>query len=308
MTSHLQLISYGLWFAHPVLQFGLIVLLLRRKLHRNFPLFFAYVVAEVVIFLVLFPILRWGGYAPYFYAYWISEVISLILGFEVIHEIFMDVFRPYHTLKDMGSVLFKWAALVMILVAAVVASASPAGQQGPLVQAVTTVHRCIRVIQCGLILFLLLFSKYLGVSRRQHSFGIALGLGAFAGTELAMVALNASGHASQAITSLINMAAYNAAVLTWLAYVWQGSSSHQVTAKRPLPQRWDMSLTDLQRPAPSDSLIPLFEGMVERALSRTHCDPLPQAAEETESVGIRKLSSSPQLSRPIPATQLSSKT
>ena len=295
--THLQLVSYAFWVAHPVLQAGLILLMWKRKLHRLFPLFFAYVSAEVLIFLVLFPTLRWGGYLTYFYMYWVSEVISLILGFEVIHEVFMDVFRPYHALKDMGSVLFKWAALVMILVAAVVASASPAGKEGFLVQGVTTMHRCIRVIQCGLILFLLLFSKYLGVSRRQHSFGIALGFGGFAATELTMFALNASGHTSQGVTSLVTMAAYNIAILIWLVYAWQGAVARQATAKRPLPQRWDMSLNDLQHPEPSDSLIPLFEGMVERALSRTNCDRSPQAGEETAPVEMQKFASSARLSR-----------
>ena len=48
----------------------------------------------------------------------------------IIYEIFLDVFRPYHTLKDLGSVLFKWAALVMSLVAFVVAASSPLGIRG----------------------------------------------------------------------------------------------------------------------------------------------------------------------------------
>ena len=36
------------------------------------------------------------------------------------------------------------------------------------------------------------------------------------------------------------------------------------------PQRWEQSLTDIHHPLPADSLIPMFEGMVDRALSRTH--------------------------------------
>jgi len=34
-------------------------------------------------------------------------------------------------------------------------------------------------------------------------------------------------------------------------------------------QRWEQSLADLQPPLPTDSLIPMFEGMVERAFSRS---------------------------------------
>ena len=35
------------------------------------------------------------------------------------------------------------------------------------------------------------------------------------------------------------------------------------------PQRWEQSLTDIHHPLPANSLIPMFEGMVDRALSRT---------------------------------------
>jgi hypothetical protein len=34
-------------------------------------------------------------------------------------------------------------------------------------------------------------------------------------------------------------------------------------------QRWEQGLADLQQSVPSDSLIPMFEGMVERAFSRS---------------------------------------
>jgi hypothetical protein len=34
-------------------------------------------------------------------------------------------------------------------------------------------------------------------------------------------------------------------------------------------QRWEQSLTELQHPTHADSLIPMFEGMVDRAFSRT---------------------------------------
>jgi hypothetical protein len=44
------------------------------------------------------------------------------------------------------------------------------------------------------------------------------------------------------------------------------------------PQRWEQSISDIQHPVTSDSLIPMFEGMVDRALSRTHA--APAAAEE----------------------------
>jgi hypothetical protein len=281
MNPKIQLAYNVLWSAHPVLQLSVAAVMFKRKLHRQFPVFFAYIIFQALMFFVLFPIYKWGDYPEYFYTYWISSGVSLVLGFMIIHEIFLDVFHPYHTLRDLGSVLFRWAALVMLLVAGVVAASSPAGAQGPLVEAVMTVQRCVRVIQCGLILFLLVFSRYLGVSWRQHSFGIALGFGAFAGVELTMLALNASSHASEALVNLTNLVGYNLAIATWFAYAWLKSPARENVANLLMSQRWEQSLTDLQHPVPSDSLIPMFEGMVDRAFSRSNGDEHQNAPLET---------------------------
>ena len=115
-----------------------------------------------------------------FYLSWVSTAISVALGFKVIHEAFLDAFRPFHTLRDLGTVLFKWAGLVMLLVAGVVSVSTNSSDTVPWVQAILTAQRCVRIIQVGMVLFLLFFARYLGVSRRQHSFGIALGFGCFA--------------------------------------------------------------------------------------------------------------------------------
>jgi hypothetical protein len=264
MSANIQL---ALWVAHPVLELCLAGVMFWRRLHRTFPIFFAYVVFQVVNFLVLFPIYRSNAIMAYFYAYWISAAISLAIGFKVIHEIFLDVFRPYHTLKDLGTVLFKWAALVMLLVAMVVTAASPAGGDTPLAQAVIIGQRCVRVIQCGLILFLLVFSKYLGVSWRQHSFGLALGLGGYATVDLIGLALFSGGQIHPPTVSLVNTTTYSVAILVWIAYAWVKPASREPSANLLMSMRWDQGLSDLHNPATGDSLIPMFESMVDRAFS-----------------------------------------
>jgi hypothetical protein len=221
-----------------------------------------------------------GSYYWFFYTYWITAGVSLALGFKVIHEVFLDVFQPYHTLKDLGTVLFSWAGLVMLLVAAVVAAASTTSDQGPLVQAVLTVQRCVRVIQCGLILFLLLFARYLGVSWKQRSFGIAAGFGGFASVELIVLALRASEYIHENTVSLANMCAYNLAILVWLGYMLAKNTARESSATLLASQRWDQSLGELQYPVAADSLIPMFEGMVDRAFSRANEDALPADSDE----------------------------
>jgi hypothetical protein len=272
MSEKIRILYYALWFAHPVLQTVIAILMFRRGQHREFKYFFAYVVTQILTFAIVYPTSRYN-YSVCFYASWISTAVSVALGFKVIHEAFLDVFRPFHTLQDLGTVLFKWAGLVMLLVAGVVSVSTNSSNTVPWVQAITTAQRCVRIIQVGMVLFLLFFARYVGVSRRQHSFGIALGFGTFAGVELALIASWAGDHLGNLSMNIINMGAYNATLLIWLGYTLVKSPARDAASTLLRPQRWEQSLSDIQHPLPPDSLIPMFEGMVDRALSRTQVPP-----------------------------------
>jgi len=279
MSEKIRILYYALWFAHPVLQTGIAVFMYRRGQYRAFKYFFAYIIAQIVTFMLVFPAYQYS-HSVAFYVSWISTAISVALGFKVIHEAFLDVFRPCHTLRDLGTVLFKWAGLVMLLVAGVVSVSTSSSDTAPWVQAIMTAQRCVRIIQVGMVLFLLAFARYLGVSRRQHSFGIALGFGTFAIVELTLIASWAGDHLGNLSMSLINMIAYNTTLLIWLGYTLMKSPAREATSTLLRPQRWEQSLSDLQHPLPADSLIPMFEGMVDRALSRTQS---PQAVPDAEA-------------------------
>lgn len=283
MNEKSRILYYVLWALHPVLQTAIAVIMLRRGQHRQFKYFFAYIVTQILTFAVVFPTSRYS-YSVCFYFSWISTAISVALGFQVIHEAFLDVFRPFHTLRDLGTVLFKWAGLVMLLVAGVVSVSNGASDTAPWVQAIVTAQRCVRVIQVGMVLFLLSFARYLGVSRRQHSFGIALGFGTFALVELALVASWAGDHMGNLAMSLMNMGAYNGALLIWVGYMLAKSPARDAGSLLLRPQRWEQTISDIHHPLPSDSLIPMFEGMVDRALSRTQVAP---ASSEEPAIATR---------------------
>ena len=278
MSLHSQLASDILWSAQPVLQLAVAVVLWRRKERLQFPVFFAYLLSQILIFAVTFPLWRMARasealYEWYFWSYWLGAAVNAALGFKVIHEIFLDVFRPYPTLKDLGTVLFKWAAVVMLMVSAVVAF-SGSSHSYPIVDAVTTLQRSVRLVQCGLVLFLLLFSRFLGVSRRQHSFGLALGFGLFASVELALLVLASGGLLQREAVNLINTATYDCSILIWLGYALARHAARETAVNHLQTQRWEQSLADLHSAeavpgGASDSLIPMFEGMVELAISRS---------------------------------------
>jgi hypothetical protein len=268
MSGKISILYFALWIAQPIIQSAIVVAILRSGRQRQFKYFFVYIVTQIVSFAVEFPAYRHHP-TTYFYLSWFSLAVSVALGFKVIHEAFLDAFRPFHTLRDLGTVLFKWAGLVMLLVAGVVSVSTTSSDLAPWMEAILTTQRCVRIIQVGMVLFLLFFARYLGVSRRQYSFGIALGFGSFAVVELSLVASWVGDHLNNLSVNLVNMAAYNCALLVWLGYTLIKSPARDAAASLLRPQRWEQSLTDIHHPASTDSLIPMFEGMVDRALSRT---------------------------------------
>ena len=302
MKDKITVLYYALWIAHPVLQTGIAAIMLRRGLQRKFRFFFGYVITQIVSFCVVFPAM-WRGSAASFYLFWLCTAISVVFGFGVIHEIFVDVFRFFHTLRDLGTVLFKWAGLVMMLVAGVVAVSADSTTMLPVMQAIITGQRCVRMVQVGMVLFLLLFAHYLGVSRRQHSFGIALGFGWFAVVELALIASWVGNHLGNPWMSIVNMAAYDVSLLIWVGYILVKSPARDLTSTLLQSQRWEESLTDLHHPLPADSLIPMFEGMVDRALSRTQ----PGSPFSPEKPASARGAAASVGASPLPATRASSK-
>src|SRR6266496_632441 len=291
MSAEIKVLYYTLWIAHPVLEAGIATLMLRRGLHRSFKFFFGYILIQLVTFAVLFPA-NWHSYSAMFYLYWACDALSVAFGFAVIHEVFVDVFRAFHTLRDLGTVLFKWAGLVMLLVAGVVSVSTNSSQVAPWMQAIVTSQRCVRIIQVGMVLFLLFFAHYVGVSRRQHSFGIALGFGSFAVIELVLICSWVGNHLGGAWLSILNMSAYNSTLLVWFGYVALRSPARDASLSLLQPQRWEQGLSDIHHPLPADSLIPMFEGMVDRALSRTNHDVTFAAESRPTNTSARAAASS----------------
>ncbi|MFZ0769919.1 MAG: hypothetical protein WCA49_10005 [Candidatus Sulfotelmatobacter sp.] len=272
MSEKIRTLLYALWIVQPVLAAAIAIVMLCRGQHRLFKYFFAYIVTQILAFAVAFPTYRYN-HSAYFYVSSFATAVSVALGFMVIYEAFLDVFRPFHTLRDLGTVLFKWVGLVMLLVAGVVAVSSNSSDIAPWVRAILTAQRCVRLVQVGMVLFLLIFARYLGVNRRQRSFGIALGFGGFAVVELGVIAILAGYRVSEVALSVVNVGAYDGAILIWLGYMCAKSPARDASASMLRPQRWEQSLTDIHHPLPADSLIPMFEGMVDRALSRTQVAP-----------------------------------
>lgn len=268
MSERLKIICYTLWIAHPLLQTAIAVTMVRRGQHRRFKYFFAYIVAQIPIFVLVFPAYLYSP-AAHFYSYWITNAISMALGFALLYEAFLDVFQPFERLRDLGALGFKWAGLLVLLVTGVIAGSTRSSDVDPLALAIMTAQRCVRIFQVGMVLFLLVFARYLGVSRKQQSFGTALGFGTFAMVELAVNATWVAYHLSDVSMSVVNMVAYNSALLIWLGYALK-SPARETVYSPPQSRRWEQTLID---PLPVNSSVPIFEGTIDLDLSRSQVAP-----------------------------------
>jgi len=152
-----------------------------------------------------------------------------------------------------------------MLLVSVIGGFSNSAHSDPLVQAVTLLQRSVLMVQCGLILFLLLFSQFLGVSRKQKSFGVALGFGLFASVQLLLLALYAGRYLDIGLMALVNTIMYDLAIVVWIAYALARSSVRDVAANHLQTQRWERSLADLQTASASTPVPPIRSFLCSKA-------------------------------------------
>jgi len=239
----LEVAKYVLWLSAPVLQIGILFAMERKKLRQDFPFFFNYLIFQILSVLVLFSIYH-VSYPLYFYAYWTSSALGIALGFAVIYEIFSYSLRPYAGLRDLGAMLFRFAAFLLILVSGLSAASASGAEGHRLTMAVMGVERSVRLMQCGLLLFVLVCSSYLGLSLKNFAYGIAMGFGVFAASDLTILNFRTQvGPQWTQVLSLISSGMYNVSVLAWMGYALLPQAKRLRTGfvYRPLFDRWNQA-------------------------------------------------------------------
>lgn len=217
----IQALYIYLWAMPHLLQIVLAVLMVRRKLVREFPVFFAYTIFEIFQFAITFPLMLLnllGLYAPIFY---VTEIISAGLRFAIIYEIFAKVFGSYPSLKGFHSSFFRWATALLMVAAVLIVAYTPTTQTDRTVIIMNVVDRTVSIMQCGLLLALVVVAYFFRFSWRSYIFGIALGLGIYDGLKLLDWAIGdrLGSMGTDAFFPLFLMAAYHCSVMFWLVTV-----------------------------------------------------------------------------------------
>jgi hypothetical protein len=258
---------------------AILVVMIKRKLRSTFPIFFGYMAYSIVMLGAMFLVVRLP-FQAYFYSYYTLTAISLLLGFGILYEVFVNIVKPYSAVIDLGKMLFCWATIFLFLAGLLTTFATTGNITNGVTAGVTVMQRSIQLMQCGLLLLLLLFERRLGLSWRSHSMSIALGLGTYSALNLIVCHLadRVSPVAQGRLTMLSSIAS-----ITILGF-WCVSlllpepqrKTAQDSPTRIILQRWNEALaaTPLSAGsrdfafAPVDSFIPGVEKAVDRVLAR----------------------------------------
>jgi hypothetical protein len=208
-----------LWILEPLVLGIICFLMLRSRSRSQFPIFFAYCAFSAVTNIVLLAISIPKVYAEYFYAYWIASLLSSVLGLAVIREVFLEAFSALPGLRDLGRITFRWAAFITLMIAIVVGLNATHGYVGVILASVINLESSVRIIQVGLLLLLFVGSEHLGLSVRSRTFGIALGMGLAACSNLLVISIYPAFSAQHTLAlNLVHSSMFLLTALVWTAY------------------------------------------------------------------------------------------
>jgi hypothetical protein len=226
----------------------------RRGLQKEFPAFFCYAVFESVGEGIIYAIdvTPTASAAIYWWSYLSFLVVEVFIKLVVIGEVFTHLLRRYPSLGKLGKTLISGVGIVLVFTATIIAAyASPTPFW--LISATRILGRSLSVVQCGLILFLFVFASHFNLRWRRPIFGITVGFGIVASSDLAYWALMTGWLFGQKtyLLDFLNMATYHVCVLIWF-YFLLVPQKIVTTSAAPLPEHnldtWNRELERLLQP------------------------------------------------------------
>ncbi|HKM46111.1 MAG TPA: hypothetical protein VJX69_00900 [Terriglobales bacterium] len=249
MNWHRALLLF-LWITPHVLLVVVAAAVCKRRLYREFPCFFAYVLCRIAVFILLFTLYTVYGVTGRQYAYAFSATLLLIiaLGFGVIDEVSRDLFRKSPFLKVAAKRLLRCVAGLLLVMGVLLAVHAPGSNSVRWHAGISVINRGAAMVQCGLLLALLLLARFLGLTWRRITFGITLGLGTLASVDVAASALRAefTSAAAMELLNLLTTGIYLVCVSIWTGYLFAPELEPAASPTIGSPDEMETWNTELQ--------------------------------------------------------------
>ena len=198
----------------------------KKNLQQRFPAVGIYLALRLgsmpillsLLYLQSMPNGRPEFYFPlYFYGYWGVYIASAVVLYFICLEIFRVALAPYAGLMRLATVVFRWAALISLVLSLSSVSYAHRGVLLVPVVAVALMH-AVSILEICLLAFLCLSMNALKLAARDIAFGIALGFGVLSANDFIMSALWNPHIALSAPIQIVNEAIVLLAIGVWIAY------------------------------------------------------------------------------------------
>jgi hypothetical protein len=221
-----------LWVAPHVLLIAVALLMVRRGLHKDFPIFFSYLFFGFLQFCLLFTMYYRGAPASWYVtADMICRGSDIALRFGILHEMFESPLVHSVELHGTMARTLRWVTVSLVMLASVFIGSIYYNSLGHrLLEAYVTAEG-MNVAQCGLLVLVFLWHQFLGFRMSPFVFGIAVGMGLVSSLEPVIHAWKDSLVAqNSSVPDFLQMATYHCAVLIWL-YFAQAREKIQANTK-----------------------------------------------------------------------------
>jgi hypothetical protein len=217
MMSLMSVIEFALWAT-------LAFFFWKKGLQKRFPALHVYLLLRVCTTPILLGLLYiesqpWGNqyFKLYFYPYWAVYIASAITLFFVTLEIFRSVLSAFSGLMRLGTVVFRWVALV-----SAVASLGSISYTHPNISLIPdfalALMRSVSILELCLLAFLGLCINALQLSFKDLAVGFGLGFGLMSANDLIYAALSPGNSSLNAPLQFLYEAVILLSVGIWIAY------------------------------------------------------------------------------------------
>jgi len=156
-------------------------------------------------------------FAVYFFAYWAVYMASAVMLFFICMEVFQSAVSAFAGLARLGTVVFRWAALVSVIVSFSTLSFSHRGIF-IIPDIAYGLMRSVSVVELCLLGFLCLSMNALRLGVRDLAFGIALGFGLMSANDFVVISFLSHNSSLTSAWQFIYESVILASLGTWLAY------------------------------------------------------------------------------------------
>lgn len=223
-TSFLLYAYFYLWIAPHLLLLPLALLMFHKGLYKAFPLFQSYVLFEFLQFCILFALYIAQRRQLHLFPAWMYQTVdllsrtgSIILHFGVLQELFESPVANNSDLRQTTGRILKWVTGLLIAMGLLFIGSLYYSAIGHRLPPWYATLEGFNIAQCGVLVFVFLWHRYLGLRMSPLVFGIALGIGMTACSDALIQAwVDSLAARNPSLPTMLQMTVFHLATFVWL--------------------------------------------------------------------------------------------